>query len=387
MNKSVKRIIALTLVLGTVYTVAPDVNIKFFTTKAYAATTNTKDTLDSLKLESSGGSNIKIYDDDNYKSSNKVDSSEVTKGSTYYAKTDYKTVSLSVSGPSSSCVKVFKGTSSSTKGKSISSNISLSPSSTTTLVVRVYSTTPDSNVRYDDKTNVLSEYKLKVKCTSSDSSSSNSDSSQYDDIYLERLSVDGESISLSESKVSYTYNVATNINQVSIKAEPENSDDIVRINDSKVYEDDNYKKTVSLSSGENEVKIEVENEDDDENRIYTLKIIKEETNVSQTSITDEQWVQANGKWMYIDERRVPLKNVFFNDKVNGKTYYLQYNGYMATGWCKVVNNWYYFGINGAMQTGWILDGGKYYYLYNDGSMAANTQIGSYVVDGSGAWIG
>ena len=37
MNKSVKRIIALTLVLGTVYTVAPDVNIKFFTTKGYAA--------------------------------------------------------------------------------------------------------------------------------------------------------------------------------------------------------------------------------------------------------------------------------------------------------------------------------------------------------------
>jgi glucan-binding YG repeat protein len=383
MNKNIKRIIALTLIFATAYAVAPNTNIKIFTTKAYAATTNTKETLDSLKLESSGGSNIKLYDDDNYKSSNKVDSSAVTKGSTYYAQTDYKTVSLSISGPSSSYVKVFKGTSSSTKGKSASSDISISPSSTTTLVIRVYSTEPDSNVRYDNKTNVLSEYKIKVKCTSSDSSNSNSDSSQYDNIYLEKLSVNGQSISLSESKILYSYNVDTNISQVSIKAEPQSSDDIVRIDGSKVYEDDDYKKTVSLSSGENQIKIEVENEDNDENRIYTLSIIKE---AAKAAVRDTEWVQANGRWVYIDETGVPKKNVFFNDKVNGKTYYLQYNGYMATGWCKVVNNWYYFGVNGAMQTGWILDGGKYYYLYNDGTMAANTQIGPYIVDGSGAWI-
>ncbi|WP_160683738.1 cadherin-like beta sandwich domain-containing protein [Clostridium sp. C2-6-12] len=410
MNKSIKRMISFVLALSVVSAVAPAANMNLLTTITYGAT-NTTDALSSLKLESSGGSNIKLYNNDNYSSSSKINSSDISKGSTYYAKTEFRTVSISADGPSSSYIKVFKGTSSSAKGKNINSDISIDEASTTTLVIRVYSETPESNVRYDNKDKVLSEYRIKVKCTSGSSNSSNAEASSYDNIYLDKLSVNGENISLSQSTVSYTYSVPDNMSSVTIRAVPQSSSDIVRIDGSRVYEEDDYKRTVSLSSGLNEIKIEVEDKDNNDNRTYTLKITREGTGISYGNLSDtkynkNQWVQVNANWQYIDETGQPKKNTLFTDPVNSKTYYLQYNGFMATEWNKIGVNWYYFGANGQMhtgwvnvngkwyyldwngimKTGWILDGGKYYYLYNDGSMAANTQIDQYVLGSNGAWI-
>ena len=95
MNKNVKRIVAIALVIGTVSAVAPATNVNLLTTKAYASTTNDTDTLDSLKLETSSGSTIKLYSDSGYASGNKVDSSDVSDGDTYYAKTSSSTVNIS----------------------------------------------------------------------------------------------------------------------------------------------------------------------------------------------------------------------------------------------------------------------------------------------------
>ena len=39
-----------------------------------------------------------------------------------------------------------------------------------------------------------------------------------------------------------------------------------------------------------------------------------------------------------------------------------------------------------MQTGWLNLGGTWYYLNADGSMAKDTWIGTYYVDGSGVWV-
>ena len=39
-----------------------------------------------------------------------------------------------------------------------------------------------------------------------------------------------------------------------------------------------------------------------------------------------------------------------------------------------------------MLTGWQKVGGTWYYMYDSGAMAANTWIGSYYVNGSGAWV-
>jgi len=384
MNKNVKKIIALALVFGTVAAVAPVTNSNFLITKAYASSTNDDETLDSLKLETSDGSNIRLYSDDDYDSDNKVDSDDVSRGDTYYAKTSSNTIKIDTDGISSSYIRVFKGTSDSTKGKSVSSDISLSSSSTNTITVKIYSEKPGSDVRYDDNSDVLSKYVIKVKCTS-DSSSGSSDASDYDNIYLDKLTIDGQSIGLSTSQIEYSYNVATNVNSVTLQAEPESTGDIVKVNDNKIYKGDDYKTKVDLKVGLNEFKIRVEDEDNDDYRIYTLKINRAEP----PAVKADQWVTVNGKWLYNDSTGVPLKNTLFNDRVNNKTYYLQADGTIATGWINTNAHWYYFGADGVMMTGWIIDNkdGKYYYLQTDGTMAVNTTIDNkYKVGSTGAWI-
>ena len=410
MNKNLKKIIAIALVFGTVSAVAPASIGNLLTTKAYASTTNDTDELESLELQTSSGNTIKLYSDNDYASDNKVDSSDVEDGETYYAKTSSSTINIDIDRPNNKYVKVFKGTSSSTKGKSITSDISLS-SGTTTLTVRVYSSTPDSSVTYDDDSDVVSEYVIKVKCTSSSSSSSSS-SDDYDDIYLDKLSVDGDSISLSDSKIKYSYSVASDVDEVTIKAVPEDEDnETVSIDGDDVDDSDSYKNKVSLDKGENKIEIDLTNDDDDTERVYTLTITRASTssdststssttttaiatttpstatNVITTTVKANQWVQVNGAWQYNDSTGNPIKNSWFPDRNYGKTYYLKADGNMATGWLNISGKWYYLGTDGAMKTaGWILDGGKYYYLNSDGTMAYSTTINGYKVGADGAWI-
>jgi len=407
MNKNVKRIVAMALAIGTVSAVAPATNVNLLTTKAYASSTNETDTLEELKLETSSGSNIKLYSDSGYDSSDKVASDEVEADETYYAKTSSDTINISIDGPSSKYVRVFKGTSSSTKGKKVSSDISLSSdSTTTTIVVKVYGEEPDSSIRYDedDDYDLLNTYKIKVKYTGSDSSSSDSSSSDltaddYDSIYLDKLSIDGKSISLSESKINYTYNVDSDVDEVTIKAVPEDEDtETVTIDGDEVDDSDNYKNKVSLDKGKNEIEIDLTN-DDDEERVYTLTINRAstsststststttttattpstETNVVTPNIKANQWVLVNGKWQYNDINGNPLKN---------RWYYVQADGNMATGWLSINTKWYYFGADGAMKTGWQLVNGTWYYLYpQTGMMAYSTTIDGYKLNANGAWI-
>ena len=55
-------------------------------------------------------------------------------------------------------------------------------------------------------------------------------------------------------------------------------------------------------------------------------------------------------------------------KIDGKDYYFNANGYMVTGWQKIGGNWYYFKKNGAMAAQEeIKMGGYRYYFFGDGS--------------------
>ncbi|NFL43175.1 N-acetylmuramoyl-L-alanine amidase family protein, partial [Clostridium botulinum] len=88
--------------------------------------------------------------------------------------------------------------------------------------------------------------------------------------------------------------------------------------------------------------------------------------------TSKGWVNDNGNW-------------YFTDLENGK---------MKTGWVKspYSNKWFYLneksnGTKGKMQTGWIKSNDdKWYYLNSDGSMAKDTYVNGYYLDGSGAWV-
>jgi hypothetical protein len=70
-------------------------------------------------------------------------------------------------------------------------------------------------------------------------------------------------------------------------------------------------------------------------------------------------------------------------KISGGKWMLIEQGVPATGWKKVRGNWYYMDLEGIMLTGWQVVGENWYYLNPNGTMAANTYIGGYYVDGNG----
>lgn len=96
------------------------------------------------------------------------------------------------------------------------------------------------------------------------------------------------------------------------------------------------------------------------------------------------WQKVKGTWYYLNPDGTMATGW---TTVKGKKYYLENSGAMAYGWKHLNGNWYYFGSanDGSMKTGWQLVNGKWYYMYDDGKMAANTWIGQWYVNGSGAW--
>ena len=97
------------------------------------------------------------------------------------------------------------------------------------------------------------------------------------------------------------------------------------------------------------------------------------------------WQKVNGKWYFMNSDG---KMATGWKTINSKKYFLENSGAMHSGWLWDGSNWYYLGgVNdGAMKTGWQKVNGKWYYMYDNGKMAANTWIGQWYVDGSGAWI-
>lgn len=409
MNKNIKRIIAIALTVSAFSAIAPATNINFMTTKAYAADDNDKE-LKKLSLETSSGSSIKMYEDSRY--DDKIDSDDIKDEGTYYAKTSSSKIKINTSGPNTKYVRVFKGTSSSTKGVKVSSTISLSSGSNTIKVV-VYSKDPGSSVKYKDNDDRIAEYTLKVKCTAS---SRDDDDDERGDVYLKSISLSDGDINFSKKTSTYNVNVAESVSDIKITAKPDcdknDYDDYeVRIDGSEVDDSDNFKKSVSLSKGKNTIKITVE-DDDDEIRTYTLNINRGGTTTNtntntntDTTVKANQWVIVNGRMQYNDSLGNPLKNQWMYSA--GKYYYLGADGYKVTGWTLNSGRWYYLDSNGMMQTGWqyingawyMLDtsgamltgwykdfNGKWYYLQASGVMAKDTTIGGYKLGYDGAWI-
>lgn len=94
-----------------------------------------------------------------------------------------------------------------------------------------------------------------------------------------------------------------------------------------------------------------------------------------------QWIQSGKRWWYRHEDGSYTSNGF--EKIGGKTYYFDAEGWMIIGWKQLGEDWYYFDASGAMVTGaWVGN----YYLDEDGVMATDTWIGNYYVDASGKWV-
>jgi len=223
-----------------------------------------------------------------------------------------------------------------------------------------------------------------------------------DDIYLDYIKCPDGLININKNSTTYELNLKENVEQTEIKAYPDKGKYTVKINDKIVEEVDDYKDKLTLRPGRNIITIKVQDQSTNKQRTYTLYLNRgpvtettnttgsQSTNVSNTSNDAEakynHWIQVNNKWQYNDAVGNTLKNVWFYDKNDGKNYYLQADGNMATGWLSNNEKWYYLGIDGALKTGWQLVSGTWYYLDSQGVMAYNTKVDGYKLDFNGAWV-
>ncbi|MBE6070363.1 MAG: cell wall-binding protein [Clostridium butyricum] len=438
MQKNVKRIISATLAINAISAIIPASSSNLMITEVQAAS---EYGVSSLKLrKTSGSKTITLYEDSDYEDSVKFKKSRKK----YYAKTDSSSVNIKVTEEDGYETKIFKTSSSSADAFNPEEKISIK-SGTTTLYVRTYK---DGEFNKDNvKENIINEYKLYVKKVSSE----DEEDDDYDDIYLDDLTLtykdDEIDFDFEEDKSTYDINVKNSITYVKVYAEPEDEEYSVRINGSKVDEDDDWEKKVNLEEGKNTIIVKIKYDGDE--RIYTLNITRKASsssnNTDNSADSDEssnsnsnssninsnnsntnnnnsntntnsnisgiikanQWVVNNGKWQYNDASGNPIKNTWFYDRSYGQTYYLDANGNMVTGWLYKDNKWYYLNNSGAKQTGWqlvqgtwyYLDSagvmktgwlkdldGRWYYLQANGAMAKNTTVDGYKLGSNGAWI-
>ena len=233
---------------------------------------------------------------------------------------------------------------------------------------------------------------------------------QEKQIYLESISLSAGNINFSQDQTEYNVDVPSDTSDISIKAIPHDTDYDEEIDNITTNDDDNYKRTVKLNNGNNDIPITIK-DDDDHEKTYTLHINRggadtqaqgnngagqQDANKTSTSTAANQqqtttnntvtkgWVLSNGQWNYIGDNG--SKSIGWK-QVNNTWYYLGTDGIMKTGWQNVNGEWYYLNSNGAMKTGWLQNtDGKWYYLSNSGAMAKNTTIDGYRLNSDGVWM-
>lgn len=88
------------------------------------------------------------------------------------------------------------------------------------------------------------------------------------------------------------------------------------------------------------------------------------------------WVKIDNVWYYKTSSGQYISGKFKD--IDGKRYYFETNGAMATGWKKLNGEWYYFESSGSMVTGWKTVGSYKYYFNSSGHLEQD-------LDGILAW--
>lgn len=349
MSNKIKKIIGLALAFNIISSVAPT-TLSIGSTAVYASDKNEGikdiDANKTLRKSSYSGSST------SYKDSI----------STYYVKLSESTkyVKIDAKAEDGYTVEVHEGSSSSdVEGD----EISISKGKTKTFKV----------VSYKDGTK-KGEVTVKVKRADSDDDDDDDD----DDIELKDLELeynhDDIDFDFDEDKRNYDIKLKNEVDYVKVTAEPDDEDNIVRVNDVRVRESDDWEsEKIELKEGKNEIKVTVK-DDDDNSRTYTLNITRAAkdgstntsstnttTNNNQTAVTKNTgWKYTNGKWQYYDVNGNLYKSSWTTD-AKGKSYYLGADGNMVTGWANVGGNQYYFDlVSGERKTGWICLGKTWY---------------------------
>lgn len=420
MSKTIKHVVAATLILCSASAVMPSINFRNLEIGSVAANASeykgaATGELSKLTLYRGSGSELQLrksyYGDETYLSS----------GKDYYVELNGSEgieVDAEVKGDGY-VVKVFDSASKDAEGKDPGDFIKID-SSNTNLYIRTYRSEEDYRNAYDDEnvTKCVKTYIIHIKKPNLDSDEELN--AEY--AYLKSIYLSDGSIDFTKKKFTYDVYVDENVEELTLRAKPDGSDYSVDINDKSVDEDDDYETTVNLDKGKNVIKIKVESDDDEQ--VYTLNVYRQngqslettnsnnigninEGGLQRTSGTRNSWQKSGGKWQYIDGTGQPIKDKWWFDVKTGNSYYLDADGNMKTGWISYNNKWYYSNSNGEMQIGWINDGGNWYYLNKGGAMvtgwaedtdgkwyyfgsngimATNTEIDGCKLDSDGAWV-
>lgn len=282
MNKNLKRIIALTLILSgyeAVSAIVPGGNLDITTKTVYAASYNPSDEeLKTLVIKSTDGDTLNLRDGFN------GDNVKLSDDKEYYVKLTDDSDGIKINAApedSDYIVRIFTSDKSDATGIKPGEEISLGKGNTT-IYIRTYASLSDYRKAKDDKKDVRvckEEYTINVLKTTE---SSDEDNNQ-DKIYLEKLELSKGSINFLKQRTSYDVKVAEAVDEIKITASPESEDDRVRIDGALVEKSDSYKKTVDLKSGKNEIKVKVTDEDDNQ-RTYTLNITRGSSSSNQDDV-------------------------------------------------------------------------------------------------------
>lgn len=269
MNKRIKKIIALTVAFSAIMTIAPKTFLGETAKPAYAASYTAKNgELTSLTVKSMNGDKLSLKDGYN------GDTVKLSDDKEYYVKLtdDSEGVVINAEAKGSDrIVRIFLTDDDDATAYKPGDKLYLGKGNTT-VYVRTYASLSDFREAKDKDKDVSiceEEYKVNIKKTTE---SSYEDSTQ-DPVYLKNLSLNKGDITFLKQRTTYNVKVASSVSEIRITAEPEDDSARVRIDGSLVDEDDNYKKTISLDNGKNEIKIKVTDSKDNQ-RVYTLNITR-----------------------------------------------------------------------------------------------------------------
>lgn len=278
MNKRIKRIIALTLTISACSTFSSMITKKNTLTikSAYAASYKASNgELTSLSVKSTNGGTLDLKDGYN------GEEVKLSEDKEYYVKltddSDGIKINADVKG-SDRIIRIFLSDDKDADAYKTGDKLLLGKGNTP-VYIRTYASISDFRNSKDDKKDVRiceEEYVVNVKKTTG---SSYEDDSQ-DSIYLSKIELNKGDITFVKQKTSYDVKVASSVDEIKITAKPESSDDRIRIDGSLVDESDNYRKTVSLKNGKNEIKVKVTDSKDNQ-RTYTLNVTRGNSSSSE----------------------------------------------------------------------------------------------------------
>lgn len=282
MNKNIKRIIALALTINAFSTISAITPGDFggITIKtAYASSYSpSSDELKTLKIKSTNGDSLDLRDDYN------GDTVKLSDDKEYYAKLTDDSDGIKIDAEpegEDEVVRIFTSDSATATEYKSGDKILIGKGDTTVYVRTYDSLDAYRKAKNDDKnvTNCEEEYTINVRKTQA---SDNEDDTQ-DDIYLDSIALNKGDIGFLKQKTSYDVKVDSSVSEIKITAKPENESDRVRIDGDMVDSSDNYKKTVSLDNGKNQIKVKVTDSKDNQ-RTYTLNITRGNSSDTQDNI-------------------------------------------------------------------------------------------------------